>query len=93
MQKPWETMHHRTRQRNKRWIAEFRRDRLSIEDDPRLGSARTATTEENNAIVHEITLQNHCVTTRITSMKVGISKERVEHIIHNELRVRKLSAR
>jgi hypothetical protein len=38
----------------KRWAAEFKQGRESLEDDPRYGRPLTATTEENNHAVLEL---------------------------------------
>lgn len=77
----------------KKWAAEFKRGRTSLEDDPREGQPKTATTPETIEEVHDIVLDNRRVKVREIAETVGISEERVRNILHKELGMRKLCAR
>ena len=77
----------------KRWAALFKMGRESLEDDDRCGRPLTATTEENISHVHRIVMGDRRVTVNQIATSVGISRERVENILHNELGMSKVSAR
>ena len=77
----------------KRWAALFKMGRESLEDDDRCGRPLTATTEENISHVHRIVMGDRRVTVNEIATSVGISRERVENILHNELGMSKVSAR
>lgn len=77
----------------KKWAAEFKRGRTSLEDDPREGRPKTATTPETIEKVHDIVLDDRRVKVREIAEAVGISEERVRNILHKELEMRKLCAR
>ena len=42
----------------KKWAAEFKRGRESLEDDPRSGRSSTATTQENIDRIHQIVMND-----------------------------------
>ena len=77
----------------KRWVAEFKRGRESLEDDPRPGRPVTVTTPEKVSKVHDIVMHDRRVTERYIASSVGISQERVHSILIEDLGMRKLSAR
>lgn len=77
----------------KKWAAEFKRGRTSLEDDPREGRPKTATTPETIEKVHDIVLDDRRVKVSEIAEAVGISEERVRNILHNQLGMRKLCAR
>jgi len=76
-----------------KWTAEFKRGRESLEDDPRPGRPTTATTPDNIDRVHHLVMGDRRLTISQIASDVGISRERVEHILHNELGMSKVSAR
>jgi histone-lysine N-methyltransferase SETMAR len=77
----------------KKWAAEFRRGRSSLEVDPREGRPKSATTPEIIEQVHDITLDDWRMKVREIAETIRISKERVGYIFHEELDMKKLCAR
>ena len=79
--------------RIKKWAAEFKRGRTSLEDDPREGCPKSATTPEIIEQVHDMVLDDRRMKVRETAETIGISKECVGYILHEELDMKKLCAR
>ncbi|XP_041349335.1 protein GVQW3-like [Gigantopelta aegis] len=77
----------------KKWAAEFKRGRESLEDDPRPGRPVTVTTQETIAKIHDIIMAYRRVTGRYIATELGISQERIHAVIHNELQMSKVLAR
>ena len=77
----------------KRWVAEFKGSRQSLEDDPRPGRPVTVATPEMVNKVHDIVMTDRRVTERYIASTVVISHERVHPILTEDLEMRKLSAR
>ena len=77
----------------KRWVAEFKCGRQSLEDDPHPGRPVTVATPEMVNKVHDIVMTDRRVTERYIASTVGISQERVHSILTEDLEMRKLSAR
>jgi histone-lysine N-methyltransferase SETMAR len=75
----------------KKWAAEFRRGRTSLEDDPREGRPNSATTLEITEQVHDMELDDRRMKLREIAETIGISKERVGYILHEELDMKKPS--
>jgi len=74
----------------KKWAAEFKRGRTSLEDDPREGRPKSATTPEIVEQVHDNILDEGRMKVREIAETIGISKERVGYILHEELDMKKL---
>jgi len=77
----------------KKWAAEFKRGRTSLEDDPREGRPNSATTPEIIEQVHDMLLDDRRMKMREIAETIGISKECVGYILHKELNMKKLCAR
>jgi len=75
----------------KNWFNEFQRGRTSVFDEPRPGAPKTATTEANVTKIHDLVLADRRLKIREIAKTVGMSKDRVGHILHEILCMRKLS--
>ena len=76
-----------------KWAAVFKRGRTSLEDNPREGRPKSATTPEIIKQVHDMVLDDRRMKVREIAETIGISKERVGYILHEELDMKKLCAR
>ena len=63
----------------KRWAAEFRRGRISLEDEPRTGRPIEAVTEENCRAVKSMVMLNRRVNGFQIAASVGISTGSIEN--------------
>ena len=77
----------------KRWVAEFKHGRQSLEDDPRPGRPVTIATPEIVNKIHDIVMTDRRVTERYIASTLGISQERVHSIQTEDLEMTKLLAR
>jgi transposase len=77
----------------KKWAAEFKRGRTSLEDDPREGRPKSATTPEIIEQVHDMLLDDRRMKVLEIAETIGISKERVGYILHEELDMKTFCAR
>jgi transposase len=77
----------------KKWVAKFKRGRTSLEDDPREGRPKSAPTPEIIGQVHDMVVDDRRMKVREIAETIGISKERVGYILHEELDMKKLCAR
>jgi transposase len=77
----------------KKWAAKFKRGRTSLENDPRKGCPKSATTPEIIEQVHDMILDDRRLKVREIAVTTGILKERVGYILHEELDMKKLWAR
>ena len=64
----------------------------SVEDSPRPGPAFTAVTEDNIAAVENVVWENRRVTVKEVASVLDISVGSAHHIIHDELKFRKVCA-
>jgi len=72
-----------------KWAAEFKRGHTSLEDDPCEGLPKSGTTPEIIEQVHDMVLDDR----HEIAETIGISKECVGYILHEELDMKKLCAR
>jgi histone-lysine N-methyltransferase SETMAR len=77
----------------KKWAAEFKCGRTSLEDDPHEGRPKSATAPEIIEQVHDMVLDDRRKKVCEIAEPIGISKECVEYILHEELDVKKLCAK
>jgi len=74
-------------------MAQFKRGDFSTCDAPRPGRPKTVTTPEIINHIYELILEDCRISTKSTAEQLGISPERVGSIIHEDLGMRKLSAK
>lgn len=77
----------------RRWCRTFIDGRQQVEDIPRAGRTRMATTDANVGKVDDMIRVNRRITIDEVAEELGISHERAQNIIHDILRYRKVSAR
>ncbi|XP_025269033.1 protein GVQW3-like [Camponotus floridanus] len=75
------------------WVNEFKRGRTNTDDEPRSGRPKTATNEEMVSKVIDIVMSDRRLKLREIVEMVGISEERIFHILHEILGMRKLTSR
>jgi len=76
----------------KNWVAQFKRD-FSTCDAPRPGRPKTVTTPEIIDQIHDLILEDRRISVKSIGEQLGISRERVGSIIHEDLDMRRLSAK
>jgi len=74
-------------------VAQFKRGDFSTCDAPRPGRSKTVTTPEIIDQIHELILEDRRISPKSIAEQLGISRERVGSIIHEDLDMRKLSAK
>jgi len=77
----------------KNWMAQFKRGDFSTCDAPRPGRPKTMTTPEIIDQIHELILEDRRISAKSIAEQLGISREWVGSIIHEDLDKRKLSAK
>ena len=77
----------------KNWVAQFKHGDFSTCDALCPGRPKTATTPEIIDQIHELILEDRRISAKSIAEQLGISRERVKSIIHEDLDMRKLSAK
>ena len=73
-------------------MAQFKRGDFSTCVAPRPGRPKTVTTPRIIDQIHELILEGRWISVKSIAEQLGISRERVGYIIHEDLDMRKLSA-
>jgi len=74
-------------------VAQFKRDDFSTCDAPRPGRPKTVTTPEITDQIHELILEDCRISAKLIAEQLRISREQVGPIIHEDLDMRKISAK
>jgi len=77
----------------KNWVAQFKHGDFSTCDAPRPGRPKTVTTPEIIDHIHELILEDRRILAKSIAEQLGISREWVGSIIHEDLDMRKLSVK
>jgi len=77
----------------KNWVARFKRGDFSPCDASRPGRPKTVTTPEIIDQIRELILEGRRISAKSIAEQLDISRERVGSIIHEDLDMRKLSAK
>ena len=74
-------------------MAQFKRGDFSTCDAPRPGRPKTVTIPDITEQIHELILDDRRISAKSISEQLNISREQVGSIIHEDLDMRKLSAK
>jgi len=77
----------------KNWVAQFKHGDFFTCDAPRPGRPKTVTTQEIIDQIHELILEDCWISAKSMSEHLGISREQVGTVLHEDLDMRKLSAK
>ena len=77
----------------KNWVAQFKCGDFSTCDAPHPGWPKTVTTPEIIDQIHELILEDRWILAKSIAEQLGMSRERVGPIIHEDLDMQKLSAK
>ncbi|KAF7267481.1 hypothetical protein GWI33_019313 [Rhynchophorus ferrugineus] len=77
----------------KDWYVKFRRGEISTENGERSGHPKEVVTDENFRKIHKMILNDRKLKLNEIADTLKISTERVHHIIHEYLGMRKLCAK
>ena len=78
---------------SKNWVTQFKRGDFSTCDAPRPGRPKRVTTPEIIDQILQLILEDRRISAKSIAEQLGISRERVGSIIHEDLDMRKLSAK
>jgi len=74
-------------------VAQFKHGDFSTRDSPRPGRPKTMTTPEIIDRIQELILEDCRISAKSIAEQLGISRDRVRSIIHEDLDMQKLSAK
>jgi len=74
-------------------VDRFKEGRECVDDDAREGRPSTSRVDENIQRIHDLVMSDRRLTTRMISEELGISKESVQTILKEDLKMRKLCAK
>ena len=77
----------------KNWVAQIKRGDFSTRVALCRGRPKTVTTPEIIDQIHELILEDRRISAKSIAGQLGISRERIGSIIHDDLDMRKLSAK
>jgi len=77
----------------KNWVTQFKRGDFSTCDAPRPRRPKTVTTPEIIDQIYKLILEDRRISAKSIAEQLGILRERVRSIIHEDLDMRKLSAK
>jgi len=77
----------------KNWVTQVKRGDFSTCDEPRLGRSQTVTIPETIDQIHELFSEDRRISAKSVAEQLTLSRERVGSIIHEDLDMRKLSAK
>jgi len=77
----------------KNWVAQFKRGDFSTCDAPCLGQPKTVISPEIINQIHKLILEDHQTLAKSITEQLGISREWVGSIIHEDLDMQKLSTK
>ena len=77
----------------KNWVAQFKRGDFSTCHAPRPGRHKTVTTPQIIDQIHELILEDRRISAKSIAEQLGISREWVGSIVHEDLYIRKLFAK
>jgi len=77
----------------KNWVAQFKRGDFSTCDAPRPGRPKTVTTPEIIDQIHALILEDRLISAKSIDEQLEISPEQVGSITHEDLDMRKFSAK
>jgi len=75
------------------WVAQFKPDDFTTCDAPRPGRPKTVTTPDIIDKINELILEDRRISAKSIAEQLGISRERIRSIIHEDLDMRKLSTK
>ena len=77
----------------KNWVAQFKHGDFSTCKEPRPGRPETVITPEFIDQIHELILEDRRIPAKSIAEQLDISRERIGSIVHEDLDMRKLSAK
>ena len=77
----------------KNWVAQFKGGDFTTCDTPHPGRPKTVTTQKIIDQIHELILEDRRISAKSIAEQLGISRERVGSTIHEDLDMRKISAK